>query len=143
WAIAALVLMVLAAVYLLFRSFSGQGPGTAANIGTNGALEAIPAISFTDISTQAGIQFVHYNGASGEKLLPETMGGGCAFFDFDGDGDQDIVFVNGSSWPEKVPDAKKSMAIALYRNDGKGHFEDVTAGSGLEASFYGMGGAGG
>ena len=54
---------------------------------------------FTDVTSEAGIAFVHNNGAYGEKLLPETMGGGVAFFDFDDDGDQDLLFVNGTYWP--------------------------------------------
>jgi hypothetical protein len=56
----------------------------------------IPRLPFTDVTLDAGIDFVHVNGAYGDKLLPETMGGGCAFFDFDKDGDQDLLFVNAS-----------------------------------------------
>jgi len=59
----------------------------------------MPAMPFTDVTAAAGIDFVHENGAAGEKLLPETMGGGCAFFDHDGDGDQDLLLVQGSRWP--------------------------------------------
>ena len=99
----------------------------------------IPTVKFTDITSASGITFVHNNGAYGGKLLPETMGGGVAFFDFDNDGDQDLLFVNSTWWPEKIPAGKKPTTMALYRNDGRGHFEDVTAASGLEVSFYGMG----
>ena len=99
----------------------------------------IPAARFTDITAAAGITFVHNNGAYGDKLLPETMGGGAAFFDFDNDGAPDLLFVNSTTWPWKTVDQKPTMA--LYRNDGKGHFENVTAGSGLDVSFYGMGAA--
>ena len=101
--------------------------------------QEIPMARFTDITTAAGIKFVHNNGAYGDKLLPETMGGGCAFFDFNQDGAPDLLFVNSTTWPWKTSDPKPTMA--LYRNDGKGHFEDVTAGSGLDVSFYGMGAA--
>ena len=136
WAIAALLLMVLAAVYLVFKSFSGQAPTAAVSE------QAVPTTMFKDITAEAGIRFVHTNGAYGEKLLPETMGGGCAFFDFDGDGNQDIVFVN-SSWRAGSPlpqsDGMRGSAVILYRNDGHGHFDDVTASSGLDAKFYGMG----
>jgi hypothetical protein len=102
---------------------------------------AIPQVHFTDITEQAGIRFRHSNAAHGQKLLPETMGGGCAFLDFDGDGDQDILFVNGlSRWPWDEQAAEDDEAtMALYRNDGTGKFEDVTAGSGLDVSLYGMG----
>lgn len=98
-----------------------------------------PSVKFTDITAQAGIHFKHNSGAQGEKLLPETMGGGAAFLDFDNDGDQDILFVNGTYWPGKIPAGQQPTTAALYQNDGKGNFKDVTAGSGLDAAFYGMG----
>ncbi len=99
-----------------------------------------PTVRFTEITTEAGIRFVHENGAYGQKLLPETMGGGCAFFDFDADGDPDILLVNSQPWPWRAQDpSAKPATMALYRNDGQGRFEDVTAGSGLDISLYGMG----
>ena len=96
-----------------------------------------PQIRFTDITQAAGIEFTHENGARGDKLLPETMGGGCAFFDFDMDGDQDLLFINSENWADTESDPPPQMA--LYRNDGQGTFEDVTSGSGLDISCYGMG----
>jgi len=99
----------------------------------------IPETRFTEITTEAGITFVHNNGAYGDKLLPETMGGGVAFFDFDNDDHPDLLFINSNYWPEKTPENKKPTTMALYRNDGTGHFTDVTDGSGLDISFYGMG----
>ncbi|PYK96600.1 MAG: CRTAC1 family protein [Verrucomicrobia bacterium] len=99
----------------------------------------IPAVRFTDVTREAGITFVHNNGAYGEKLLPETMGGGVAFFDFDNDGAPDLLFINSTYWPWHVPEGAKPTTHALYHNDGKGRFTDVTAGSGLDVSFYGMG----
>jgi hypothetical protein len=101
--------------------------------------EEIPNAGFSDITSSAGISFSHVNGAYGDKLLPETMGGGVAFFDFDNDGRPDLLFINSSYWPGHVPAGKKSPTMALYHNDGHGHFTDVTAGSGLDVSFYGMG----
>jgi hypothetical protein len=100
---------------------------------------AIPNAAFTDVTSDSGIRFSHTQGAYGEKLLPETMGGGVAFIDFDNDGAQDLLFVNSTFWPGKAPAGKRAPTMALYRNDGKGHFHDVTAGSGLDVSFYGMG----
>jgi hypothetical protein len=97
----------------------------------------MPSVAFTDITKQAGITFRHENGARGDKLLPETMGGGVAFLDYDGDGDQDLLFVNSRPWPED--DALGGTTMALYRNDGRGGFDDVTAGSGLDVSLYGQG----
>jgi hypothetical protein len=109
---------------------------------TSGA--SIPTVNFKDVTSEAGIAFVHKNAARGEKLLPETMGGGCAFLDYDNDGDQDILLINGlNRWPwdkatgENADDSPATMA--LYRNDGTGNFEDVTVGSGLDVSLYGMG----
>src|SRR6266404_5952602 len=92
----------------------------------------IPVAKFTDITKEAGITFVHNNGAYGEKLLPETMGGGVAFFDYDNDGHQDLLFVNSTWWPWHVPEGKQPTTMTLYRNDGRGHFADVTKGSGLD-----------
>src|SRR5690242_18458969 len=99
----------------------------------------IPIVRFTDITREAGIGFVHNNGAYGDKLLPETMGGGVAFFDFDNDGAPDLLFVNSTYWPGHVPEGRRPTTAALYHNDGHGHFSDVTAGSGLDISCYGMG----
>lgn len=100
----------------------------------------VPTIRFSDVTEEAGIDFVHENGAYGQKLLPETMGGGNAFYDFDNDGDQDLLLVNSQRWPwdpRGAPGAPATMT--LYRNKGTGQFEDVTAGSGLDISLYGMG----
>jgi len=94
---------------------------------------------FTDITSAAGIHFTHANGAYGDKLLPETMAGGVAFFDFDNDGSPDLLLVNSGYWPGHVPPGQTQPTLTLYHNDGHGHFTDVTAGSGLDVSFYGMG----
>ena len=103
----------------------------------------IPAAKFTDVTHAAGISFVHQNGAYGDKLLPETMGGGVAFFDFNNDGAPDLLFINSTTWPWTRGAAGAAPAplpqMALYRNDGHGQFTDVTAGSGLDVSLYGMG----
>ncbi|MBI3417743.1 MAG: CRTAC1 family protein [Verrucomicrobia bacterium] len=99
----------------------------------------IPAGTFVDITASSGIDFVHYNGAYGDKLLPETMGGGVAFFDFDNDGSQDLLFINSTDWPWHAVAKTSAPTLALYRNDGRGNFTNVTRGSGLDVSFYGMG----
>jgi enediyne biosynthesis protein E4 len=101
--------------------------------------DEVPITKFTDITRQAGITFTHATGAYGEKLLPETMGGGVAFFDYDNDGQQDLLFINSSFWPDHVPPGKELPTLALYHNDGHGHFTDATKGSGLDLSCYGMG----
>ncbi|MGH7138204.1 MAG: CRTAC1 family protein [Pirellulales bacterium] len=99
----------------------------------------IPHVHFTDITRAAGITFVHVNGAYGDKLLPETMGGGCAFFDYDNDGDQDLLLINSAYWPGHEPAGAATPFSALYRNDGHGQFDEVTAESGLGVHLYGMG----
>ena len=98
----------------------------------------IPAVRFVDVTRQAGIDFTHVNGATGEKLLPETMGGGVAFFDYDRDGDPDLLLVNSNHWPHQTPSGP-APTMALYQNDGQGRFQNVTAQAGLDVSFYGMG----
>lgn len=99
----------------------------------------IPAMPFADITRQAGIDFQHENGGQGEKLLPETMGSGCAFLDYDNDGDQDLLFVNSCAWSDVKNDDKPPATLALYQNDGSGQFRNVTQETGLSVSFYGMG----
>lgn len=90
---------------------------------------------FTDITKAAGIDFVHNSGRAGKKYLPETMGSGCAFLDFDGDGKLDILLLNGKDWS---PKGRRSIG-ALYRNLGDGSFRNVVAGSGLDVEMYAMG----
>src|SRR5437899_956393 len=92
----------------------------------------IPLAKFTDVTREAGITFSHVNGAYGEKLLPETMGGGVAFIDFDNDGAPDLLFVNSTYWPWHVPEGKPPPTAVLYHNDGNGHFTDVSARSGIQ-----------
>ncbi|TWT73985.1 CRTAC1 family protein [Allorhodopirellula solitaria] len=99
----------------------------------------IPAVPFADITDEAGIDFVHNNGAVGDKLLPETMGGGVAFLDFDDDGDQDLLLVNSKDWSWDEPSERSNTSV-LYRND-DGEFVDVTAGSGIDIPIYAMGAA--
>lgn len=106
----------------------------------------LPRIPFTDITAEAGIDFVHESGARGAKLLPETMGGGVAFLDFDGDRDPDLLFVNGRPWggDEPRPGVPTFPGLVLYENDGTGRFTNVTERVGLDGvSVVGMGVAAG
>jgi enediyne biosynthesis protein E4 len=98
-----------------------------------------PKVRFTEITAKAGIRFTHINGAFGQKLLPETMGGGVAFLDFDKDGKQDLLFVNSCYWPGHEDKSKPSPTLVLYRNKGNGTFEDVSEKCGLNVTLYGMG----
>ncbi|MEM9556204.1 MAG: CRTAC1 family protein [Acidobacteriota bacterium] len=113
---------------------------------------------WTDVTDAAGIDFVHTSGARGDKLLPETMGGGVAFLDFDRDGAADLFFVDSAPWPAETGTASDSATAdlappsssgpRLFLGDGAGGFRDATEASGLralfaptrdEAPFYGMG----
>ncbi len=93
-------------------------------------------LQFTDVTSQAGIRFKHNSGAFGKKYLPETLGAGCAFLDYDNDGWQDILFVNSMNWPERK--GAKSVP-ALYHNNRNGTFTDVTKEAGLAIEMYGLG----
>ena len=93
-------------------------------------------ITFTDITAQAGIHFKHNSGAFGKKYLPETMGSGVCFIDYDNDGWQDILLINSMDWPGHK--SGKSFP-ALYHNNKDGTFTDVTKQAGLAVEMYGLG----
>ncbi|MGB2625525.1 MAG: CRTAC1 family protein [Candidatus Acidiferrum sp.] len=93
-------------------------------------------ITFHDVTQRAGIRFVHNNAAFGKKYLPETMGPGVAFIDYDNDGWQDIFIVNGTNWPGQ---SDKHSTPKLYHNNHDGTFTDVTHKAGLDVEFFGMG----
>jgi enediyne biosynthesis protein E4 len=95
-----------------------------------------PGFRLVDVTTAAGLDFRHNSGAYGGKLLPETMGAGCAFLDYDGDGWLDIVLVNGMDWPGHE---RQRSTLRLYRNNRDGTFSDVTRAAGLDVELYGMG----
>ncbi len=98
-------------------------------------------IHFSDITAKAGIKFTHNNGAFGKKWLPETMGPGCAFIDYDNDGYPDIVLINGEDFEghPRVSGKPGATTLKLYHNNGNGTFTDVTQKSGLAIPMYGMG----
>ena len=102
-----------------------------------------PAVQFTDITRESGITFSHSTGAYGDKLLPETMGSGAAFFDYDNDGDQDLLLINSDLWPDQPASDEGHPTMKLYQNDGLGRFTDETPVSGLAVHMYGMGVAAG
>jgi hypothetical protein len=89
-----------------------------------------------NVTAAAGIDFQHNNGAYGGKLLPETLGSGCAFLDYDADGWQDILLINGSDWPGHK---RRRSTCRLFRNNRNGSFTDVTRAAGLDVEMYGMG----
>jgi len=98
-----------------------------------------PGFRLVDVTGQAGIHFHHNNGAYGGKLLPETLGSGCAFLDYDCDGWQDILLVNGCDWPGHARERKEPSTLKLYHNNRNGTFSDVTHSAGLDFEMYGMG----
>ena len=110
------------------------GPSSGPQEPIERAPTRIPVV-FTDVTAEAGIDFEHHNGRSGRKYLPETLGSGAAFFDYDSDGDQDIFLVNSRPWSGDGV----GVTSKLYRNEGDGRFGDVTADSGLGIPMYGLG----
>jgi enediyne biosynthesis protein E4 len=98
--------------------------------------ESSPGFHLVDVTSAAGLQFQHNSGAYGGKLLPETLGSGCAFLDYDRDGWQDILLINGMDWPGHK---QKRSTPKLYRNNRNGTFTDVTVHAGLDIEMYGMG----
>jgi hypothetical protein len=100
-------------------------------------------VRLVEVTKAAGIDFRHTSGAFGGKLLPETLGSGCAFLDYDADGWPDILLVNGTGWdPARVagaPANRERSTLKLYRNNRNGTFSDVTKAAGLDVELYGMG----
>ena len=111
------------------RMRSPKKPATPAG----GSVQA-PPLRFTDITERSGIDFLHENGAVGDKWMPETMGSGCALFDYDEDGDLDALLVNSQRW-----DGTGNARTRLYENGGTADFVDVTERVGLDVDVYGMG----
>jgi len=138
---------ILFCAVLLLSACKQPAAVTPANTAAEQAATASPSpsptpprpsgpVEFTDVTTEAGIRFKHNSGAFGKKYLPETIGSGAAFLDYDNDGWQDIFFVNSMDWPENK---KRRSFSALYHNNKDGTFTDVTAQSGLGVEMYGLG----
>jgi enediyne biosynthesis protein E4 len=120
------LLLCVSAAILLLKKAGGS---------VQAAPDAAP-VTFRDITRQAGIHFVHNNGAFGQKYLPETMGPGVAFIDYDNDGWPDIFLANGMDWPGHV---QKHSTPKLYHNNHDGTFTDVTHNAGLDVEMFGLG----
>jgi len=124
------------------RAFLATGAATAAGaffsepFWAAGSQPAAASFVLRDVTKAAGIDFKHNSGAFGGKLLPETLGSGCAFLDYDADGYQDILLVNSMDWPGHK---RGRSTLKLYRNNRNGTFADVTRAAGLDVELYGMG----
>jgi hypothetical protein len=114
-------------------------PGAAKPAAGGSAAAGIP-VHFTDVTQAAGLRFTHMSGAAGRKYLPETIGAGGAFLDYDNDGWLDVFLVNSTSWPGAAAKGPRPVS-ALYHNNHDGTFTDVTEKAGLAESFYGIGAA--
>ncbi|MDE0443864.1 MAG: CRTAC1 family protein [Gammaproteobacteria bacterium] len=141
-AVAAIAVVAVATFWLTSRRSADDAPAEHRPAGPDAPQKDVssrlPTLVFTDTTKEAGIDFIHETGAYGERLLPETMGGGVAFFDYDNDGDPDLLFVNSATWPWRAQPATPATS-KLYRNRGDGTFEDVSAATGMDVVLYGMG----
>jgi enediyne biosynthesis protein E4 len=110
--------------------------------GAQSAVDTKSAIRFEDASAQAGINFSHSFGSAKLGSLLEGTGAGCVWFDYNNDGLPDLYVVNGRPLDDSVhPYPLKNKPVPpphnhLYRNDGNGHFTDVTDNSGLNPDMY-------
>jgi len=106
-------------------------------------------VHFTDITASSGVTFRHDGSKTSVKFLPETMGGGVAILDYDGDGRLDLFFSNGAQISERTSVARQPVKgeprfwNRLYRNAGGGRFADVTERAGLAGRRYDFGVAAG
>jgi len=121
------LLSFLFAIFLAAQKPPPQKPSTRLNF------------RFENVTRESGVRFQHENGASPKMYLPETMGAGCGWLDYDGDGLLDLLFVQSGPTPAFKP--AKPLRLGLYRNQGGGKFEEATTGAGLDFPMdtYGMG----
>jgi hypothetical protein len=121
-------------VYFLVRGQGGEDPFGPGLVGYSP-----PAVRplFVEVAAEAGIRYRHENGATGKFYYPEVMGAGCAFLDYDGDGDLDLYLVNGNRLPPL--DSDPTITNVLYSNNGDGTFRDVTVEAGVGDASYGQG----
>lgn len=131
----------IAAALVLIALLAACGGGEEPAPGAPGEAPAAPPppgkVTFTAVEDQAGVDFTHVHGGSGEKYSVETMGSGTGVLDYDGDGLEDLYMVQGGALPGFQPSAP--LRNALYRNLGGGKFRDVTVEAGAQGKRYGMG----
>ncbi len=122
---------------VFFRAVALAGMVMALSAGVTGAQQPGPVIRFEESAEVMGVTFHHETGAAGELVMQETMGSGLSLFDYDGDGDLDIYFMNSSPMPGWKGEGQP--ANALYSNNGDGTFTDVTVKAGVGDTGYGQG----
>lgn len=126
-----ITLLVWLTLSLSHLSVAQRAPATAKTV-----------VTFEQVSAKAsGIAWVHNNAHSAQRYLPETVGAGCAFFDYDNDGWMDIYLVNSGTSDFYQP--ATPLKNALYRNNRNGTFTDVTDKAGVAGGRFGMGVAAG
>jgi enediyne biosynthesis protein E4 len=123
-------LILLSLVALLILGLPSDSPSQG-----NGSKRTV--VTFEDVTKTSGIVWVHNNAHSPERFLPETVGAGCAFFDYDNDGWMDIFLVNSGASDFYSP--ATPLKNALYHNNHDGSFTDVTDKAGLSGGRFGMG----
>ena len=134
------------------RSLGAAGVGASLGATPFAQQSRAPGFRLVDVTAGSGVRFRHNSGAAGGKLLPETLGAGCAFLDYDADGWQDILLINGMDWPGRSGErsaprstprssqrSSQRSSLRLYRNNRNGTFSDVTRAAGLDVEMYGMG----
>ena len=114
------------------------------------AQEADPLLPvYSDVTQASGVDFLNDSSSTSQKYLLESMVGGVAAFDYDGDGLLDLYFVNGAALEDPMPEGRMPDKSAprywnrLYRNEGGWRFTDVTASAGVRGSHFGQGVAAG
>jgi hypothetical protein len=124
--------------WYLLSALLGAGIAASVVAAASGDPQHTPGFRLVNVTFAAGIEFRHNSGAYGGKLLPETLGSGCAFLDYDRDGWQDILLVNAIDWQGHK---RQRTTLRLYRNLHNGTFADVTRAARVDAEIYGMGAA--
>ncbi|MBL9149636.1 MAG: CRTAC1 family protein [Phycisphaerae bacterium] len=142
-AIVGIAAVVAGVVWLVTRPRASEEKAPPPVVGPSAAKEppkgALVKIPFTSCGPVSGILFDRQNGALGEKMLPETMGGGVALADFDGDDKPEVLLINGIPWPWVEDQPAHLPTSQLFHNTGGGNFVEVTNQSGLDIPLQGMG----
>src|SRR6187549_2911652 len=124
-------LLLLAAIH---SAISASQDPRSASTSARAATTVVRLPAFRDVASSAGIDFVHINGASEQRFIPEIIGSGGLFFDFDNDGWLDVFLVDGGSYAD--PAVARRARHRLYRNRRNGTFEDVTGRSNIQHRDY-------